>query len=261
MSTRCLAVWLFGTLNGACQGRTAARVQQPPPAQHLQVTAHFDAGPAVSESVDSNSDAGGPKTRCGTKDLPWVWPASLGGVRPRRNARGERRPITAGTVVPWQVEVGQVVTFVAEPWTLPPQQLVVGRVVGQPAADEFPPTWVIDADATATPLENLEPPGTGDRWSVPGVMVCPATTVRIIARNLVGDDLPVGTGVSLRTLWVALDTRGEGRPDVELFNFWCDRPDVPITEPPSSVTALWCRAMYRRLGGKHWKLVDEERDD
>ena len=200
-------------------------------------------------------------TGCGTSAVPWVWRASLAVDRLQRSATGERLPVTAGSVVPWPVEVGQAVTFVAEPWTLPPQQLIVGRVVAQPAVDEYPASWVIDADATGTPLESLEPRGTGDRWSVPGVMVCPATIVRVIARELVDNDLPLGIGVSLRTLWVALDTRGEGRPDVELFNFWCNRPDVPITDPPSSETALWCHAMYRRFGSKHWKLMDEGRDD
>jgi len=166
----------------------------------------------------------------------------------------------AGTVVPWPVAVGQTITFIAKPWTLPPQNLVVSRVRAQPGDDEYPPSWVVEADANGTPLRSLEPEGTGDRWSVPGVMVCPATAVSVIARDAIGNDLPVGNGVSLRTLSVALDTRGEGRPDAEFFEFWCDRPDIPITEPRTSVTEHWCHATYRRVGRKHWKLVDDGSD-
>jgi len=201
------------------------------------------------------------RSGCGTQGESWVWPANVVGDGTKGPRAGRPSRVEVSAVVPWPIQVGQAVTAVVEPWNLPTQDLVVTEVRAQPAHDDLPASWILGADAATTPYASLEPLQSGDIWSQPAVLVCPATRVAVIPREEIGNDLPDGVGASLRTLAVALDTKGEGRPDFEMFDFWCDRPDTPISELRQDPTALWCRTVYRRAGRKYWKRILESRDD
>jgi hypothetical protein len=167
---------------------------------------------------------------------------------------------TVGTTVPWPVESGQPVTIAAAPWNLPPEDLVVSLVKQQAAGADAPPKWELTIDADASSLQPLAENAT-HVWSASGIVVCPATPIRILSAASVGADMPKAPGASSRTLWVAVDTTLDGKPDVEIFWFYCGRPTVSIKETAISPTEMGCRTLYQRTAGGEWKLLDDERDD
>jgi hypothetical protein len=167
---------------------------------------------------------------------------------------------TVGTTVPWPVESGQSVTIAADPWKLAPEDLVVSTVKPQVLRAGERPLWDVTIDAHASSLQPLAENAT-HVWSASGIVVCPATPIRILSAASVGADMPKAPGASSRTLWVAVDTTLDGKPDVEIFWFYCGRPTVSIRETAISPTEMGCRTLYQRTAGGEWKLLDDERDD
>jgi hypothetical protein len=264
MTSRCCG-WpaVIIVLGAACQREIPTAVPEPRADTRAEGVLPTDERPhpvaSSSDLVPSAPDT--PKSGCGTQGESWVWPANVVGDGTKGPRAGRPRRVEVSAIVPWPVQVGQAVSAIAEPWNLPTQDVIVTEVRVQPARDGRAASWILTADAATTPYASLEPPQSGDIWSKPAVLACPTTRFVVIPREEVGTDLPDEVGASLRTLSVALDTRGEGRPDFEMFDFWCERPDTPISEPSKDPTALWCRTVYRRSGRKYWKRILESRDD
>jgi len=257
---------------GACQATTHSGHSQPAehtggraqrhadrPSAPVDVRSATVAAPASPEPKAALPQAPGTApTRCGGSEVPWVWPAVIVG---RRDYKGGPKTVTVDTVLPWAIEVGQAVSVVVVSSNLPAQDLVVTEVRAQPAVDEYPASWVVGVDAGSSVFASLEPQAWGDTWSDTAILVCPAGPVSLVAPADVDNDLPARTGTSLATLWAAVDTTGDGRPDTEIFRFWCDTPDVSTSRPQPGASYLSCQSIYRRAGRKRWKLVHDSRDD
>jgi hypothetical protein len=251
--------WCWVLLGAACQREPPSRPALSTSPLHVQ-----PAAPSASTGAGASGSPSAqvvPAHRCGTSDVPWVWSAGMYAHRGNGGTDSTSLPrATVGTTVPWPVESGQSVTIAADPWKLAPEDLVVSTVKPQaPRAGERP-LWDVTIDAHASSLQTLADNST-HVWSTPGIVVCPATPIRILSAASVGADMPNAPGASPNTLWVAVDTTLDGKPDVEIFWFYCGRPHVSVNEKAAFPAELGCRTLYQRTADGEWKLLDDERDD
>ena len=201
------------------------------------------------------------------QSAPLVWPAMVTRESEHADKHGRFHPpwktVTVGTVIPRAVSVGDAVTVLLLKRGVPAQELKVTKVKPQPAAaDLMPATWVVDIDASTESFLAAKPDrGRGDDTPFDAIVIHPATPkARVHETRMRSRDLPREEGCSLRTLWAAVDLESDGRPDVAIFKFCCDKPAIPTRQSGPSPCQNDCRRIYLREAGQSWRLVHEDSD-
>jgi hypothetical protein len=159
------------------------------------------------------------------------------------------------------ITVGEAVTVLPLRQGLPPLQAKATSVKFQEGVpEELSDLWWVDIDVTA-PAFFAAPPDRQRRSDVPfdALVVYPAQKqARLLAPAAVAKDLPRESGCSKRTLRAAVDLDADGKADVAMFHFCCQKPTSPKTSPPCENT---CETTYLRRSGQPWQVVEKAMDD
>jgi len=159
------------------------------------------------------------------------------------------------------ISVGDAVTVLPLRQGLPPLQANATSVKFQQGVpDELPDLWWADVDVKAPAFFSARPDrGRRDDMPFDAVVIYPAQAqARLLAPAAVVKDLPRERGCSKRTLWAAVDLDGDGKPDVTMFQFCCEKPTSPKTGWPCENL---CQTTYLRRKGQPLRLVEEGLDD
>jgi hypothetical protein len=159
------------------------------------------------------------------------------------------------------ISVGDSVTVLPLKQGLLPLQAKATSVEFQKGvADELPDLWLVDIDVTARAFFSARPDRhRRDDLPFDALVVYPAQAqARLLAAGAVAKDLPRERGCSKRTLRAAVDLDADGKADVTMFEFCCQKPTSPRTNWPCENT---CHTTYLRRNGQAWRLVEEGFDD
>jgi hypothetical protein len=159
------------------------------------------------------------------------------------------------------ISVGDSVTVLPMKQGLPPLQAKATSVQFQQGVpDELPDLWLVDIDVDAPAFFSARPDRhRRDDMPFDALVVYPAQTqARLLAAAAVAKDLPRERGCSKRTLRAAVDLDADGKADVTMFEFCCQKSTSPRTTSPCENT---CQATNLRRNGQPWRLVEEAYDD
>lgn len=202
-------------------------------------------------------------------DAPLVWPATVSrtggdksGKAQGRPSRGPWKAASVDAVVPREVKAGELATVLPLQRSVPAQDFPLKVVHVQPGVDAFPPSWTVALDASvASFLKAKATAGWADHRPFDAVMVYPANkSARLLPLKAVAD-LPNAKGASAATLWAAVDLSSDGKADVVIFRFCCDRPEAASRATGPSPCGYNCEAIYLRSKDQPWRLVHQASDD
>jgi hypothetical protein len=175
-------------------------------------------------------------------------------------------PWTSGTftvVLPKKVPIGATFTVIPRGTAVEACQLLATKVTKQPLMEEEEgrDRWEVDLNASTDQFLRVKgPKQRHGEMPIDAVVIYPAVPeARLVEMSRARNFVPGHLGVFPATLWAAVDTTRDGKPDIMIFKSCCENPKVPEAETGQSPCEHTCESIYF-LAKEGWKKISESSD-